>query len=324
VTELLPDLPPEVTSVANAVNIHGEVAGHLVTLQGGFYQSIGFTWADGAGALLTNPPTESSTAVDIDRRGRVLVNRWVDSAGASVVHRGREIPSPLVRDGRPLSGVAINDRGQVIGNSYTFGEGQNAYLWEPGVDPIDLGTLGGIWASATEINDAGSVLGEWAQVIDNTWIGRAFIWRDGEIVDLGTLGGDETRMTISSGGKPDQLNERDEVTGQSETVAGETHAFLWRDGTMTDLGTLGGAWSVGFGINDHGEVVGLSETAAGELHAFLWRDGTMIDLSVLAGVTGPGESRATAINNRGQILGWSWQPERGTHLWFWETRHRGR
>ena len=48
------------------------------------------------------------------------------------------------------------------------------------------------------------------------------------------------------------------------------HAFLWKDGTMTDLGTLGGATSWAYGINNRGQVVGYSETASGEMRAFLW------------------------------------------------------
>jgi probable HAF family extracellular repeat protein len=60
-------------------------------------------------------------------------------------------------------------------------------------------------------------------------------------------------------------------------------------------------------INDRGQVVGGSSTASGDEHAFLWHAGTMIDI-------GPpeGSSRAIAINNRGQVLVWSW------HIYLWE------
>src|SRR5256885_15019294 len=47
---------------------------------------------------------------------------------------------------------------------------------------------------------------------------------------------------------------------------------------MTDLGTLGGSSSSGYGINDAGQVTGESLTASGERHAFLWDKGTMTDL----------------------------------------------
>ncbi|WP_243689369.1 hypothetical protein [Geotalea toluenoxydans] len=39
------------------------------------------------------------------------------------------------------------------------------------------------------------------------------------------------------------------------------HAFIWQNGVMTDLGTLGGDWSLPFGINDKGQVIGYSASS---------------------------------------------------------------
>jgi probable HAF family extracellular repeat protein len=325
VIELTPDFPFGVSSQARAVNDRGEVVGYVFDGPDR-YLSTGFRWSDGGLALLPDGPGDSSSAEDIDRRGRVLVNRWGDDGNrASVLHRGREVFSPLVLDGLPIDGVAINDRGQVIGNAADSDRQiERAFLWEPGRQPIDLGTLGDptipTEVHATAVNNAGTVIGTWAQVIDNTYRVRRFIWRDGHMTDLGTLGGDESPTTNSADGGRDQLNERDQVTGQSETATGEHHAFLWSEGTMRDLGTLGGPGSVGLAINDRGEVAGVSNTAAGPASAFLWRDGEMIDLGALSGV--PGEGFATAINDRGQVIG-STSDGEALHLVLWETRNRG-
>src|SRR6516162_2580566 len=72
--------------------------------------------------------------------------------------------------------------------------------------------------------------------------------------------------------------------------------------TITDLGTLGGSFSVASGINNGGQVVGFSPLSDGApSHAFLYSGGQMLDLGTLGG-SGSG---ANAINDRGQIVGYS-------------------
>lgn len=67
----------------------------------------------------------------------------------------------------------------------------------------------------------------------------------------------------------------------------------------TDLGTLGGSSTVGYGINNAGQVTGFSQTAQGETHAFLYSKGQMTDLGTLGGNLSVGRG----INDAGQITG---------------------
>jgi probable HAF family extracellular repeat protein len=162
---------------------------------------------------------------------------------------------------------------------------------------VDLGVLpGGTTSFANDLNDRGDVVG-YSDVGET--ISHAVLWSDGEMTDLGTLGGGPRDSSVASA-----VNERGQIAGFAtvDVDSGDfsLHAVLWRDGEIVDLGTLGGAESMATDINDRGEVVGLSATATGETHAFLWRRGRMLDLG-----TPEGEifSMAKAINNRGQVVG---------------------
>jgi probable HAF family extracellular repeat protein len=70
--------------------------------------------------------------------------------------------------------------------------------------------------------------------------------------------------------------------------------------SVTDLGTLGGGTSKGYGINASGQVTGEAVTAGGVFHAFLYTPGSGItDLGTLGG----GSSTGYAINASGQVTG---------------------
>lgn len=152
-----------------------------------------------------------------------------------------------------------------------------------------------------------------------------------KVIDLGTLGGANSFGYC--------LNAKGHVVGDSEIAipaaatpaaspaagAAKTaplrHAFLWRDGTMTDLGTLGGPTSRTTAINDADHVAGAADTADGKPHAFLWKDGGMQDLGTLGG----DQSWAIGINNHDQISGLSTTApgqelgDPGTHGFLWEN-----
>ena len=118
-----------------------------------------------------------------------------------------------------------------------------------------------------------------------------------EAIDLGTLDGMVSAQATA-------INDIGQVVGWSEN-GGPAHAFLWQDGVMRDLGTLGGAYSRPTDINGLGQVVGQSTTAEGRWHPFLWSGGTMTDLH--PGAPNFNESVSPRINNSGQVI-WSDYP----------------
>lgn len=125
-----------------------------------------------------------------------------------------------------------------------------------------------------------------------------------EVTDLGTLGG------IRSSGYG--INNRGQVVGDSETVDGETHAFLWNAGTLIDLGTLGGRTSYAYRIDDSGTVVGRAENATGMFRAFMSRFGTsMLDITPDTEDDRMPYAAAHAINPLGEIVGYAHRP--GAH-----------
>src|SRR3984893_18438806 len=142
-----------------------------------------------------------------------------------------------------------------------------------------------------------------------------------KVTDLGTEGNDilGCAMSLNNEGWTEVMAQN-LPPGQQDSLFGmllSSRIFIDIDGFKLDLGTLGGTnTSSNWGeINDFGETVGFSETASldpngedicgiGTHHTcrpFLWQLGRMSALPTLGGNNG----QASAINNRGQIVGFA-------------------
>lgn len=164
----------------------------------------------------------------------------------------------------------------------------------------DLGTLPeGTYSYANAINSNGQVVG---YADTNSGSRHAFLYSNGVMSDLGSLGGDSYAKAINDSGQ---------VVGYYIYVdTGFPHAFLYSGGTMTDIGFLCeghwidggvyvGSYSVATGINSNSQIVGYSQDCNGNGHYFLYNSGVMTDLGINGGaVGGPG-----LINDNGQIAG---------------------
>lgn len=211
----------------------------------------------------------------------------------------------------------------------------------------ELATLGGAVGSVDSINDKG-----WAAGFANVSGDRtehAVLWINGAVTDLTTLGGPN-----SSVGFPAK-NNQGILVGFSQTSDSDplregwnytcspsghlcqgknliTRGFIWQNGAMTSLATLGGNINEAFGINNSGQVVGVAETGNPDstcvrpqvldYFGVIWNtDGS---IQKLLPFSGDPISAAVGINNNGQVVGGSGpcaplSPAIGRHAVLWQS-----
>lgn len=99
-------------------------------------------------------------------------------------------------------------------------------------------------------------------------------------VDLGTLGGQSSYATA--------MNDRGVVVGRAQVADGTWHGFLWRRGSMIDLGLFAPT-----DINNRGHIVGTGDERGG---AYRWVHGRLTPL-------GGGMTHPEAMNDHGQVVG---------------------
>jgi probable HAF family extracellular repeat protein len=239
-------------SYAYGINDAGTVVGN--TYVNG--QSHGTIWT---GTSLVDLGA-NTYATGINNSGAV-----VGSDGSAFVALNGQVEDLAMPPGMSWSAAyGINDTGTVVGDGRLTNGTFQGVVWNTDGTAATLGTLGGASSQATGINIAGEVVG-FASLASGYQHGFSML--DGQMTDLGTLGGSSYAYGVNSGG---------EVVGYSWLADGEQHAFLYYNGAMLDLNSLlpansGWVLEQAFGINDAGQITGTGLYDGQEM-AFLMTD----------------------------------------------------
>lgn len=200
---------------------------------------------------------------------------------------------------------SINDLGQVVGTSrLSNDDGSHAFFYANGamqdIAPINSGDIRG---GRLGLNNLGYVAS--GLVVSDTYYPALFRPQSAQLTTLGSLG-------CMSGftGVATAVNDSGLAVGYSYLSPGGTrHAFAYHNGSMTDLGSLGG-YSGALAVNSLGVAVGFaSDTPGGFGRAVVWEHNSIVDIS------NGFESEARGINDFGQVVGQTTGPT-GTHQGF--------
>jgi probable HAF family extracellular repeat protein len=275
--------------------------------------------------ILTNNGLVSGATVGADNTSHAAL--WYKGFKADIAEPGLGGPNSIA--------WSVNSRGEVVGEAETSkpdpnkedfcgfatlgvassGASCQPFLWQYGV-MLPLPTLGGNNGGAGSINNRGEI-GGWAEntVHDSSCPAplsfqfKPVLWEHGNIQELPTVAGDPVGAVLI-------VNDNGQAAGTSGTCASldfanllnlqPLHAVLWQEGSMIDLGNLGGTGH-GFGnfvvgLNNLGQAVGSSDLPGDQVsHSFLWtRENGMQDLGTLPGDV---QSGGVGINDSGDIVG---------------------
>ena len=213
----------------------------------------------------------------------------------------------------------INDLGQVVGQAKAEDDLWRAFIWENGtIKNLEVGGRKGSYAY--DINNRGQVVGFISTRGGAAGHNNAFIWQNGSTSFLKGIGEGTVARAI---------NNTSEVVGSSWTSQGfdlslepRVHAVLWQNGKIIDLGNSGQN-SIANGINDKNQIVGRYDPSLDPnsdvivfSRAVLWEDGKAVVLPALSNNT----AEALAINNKGQIVGYSQDKNGKSHAVLWQDK----
>jgi probable HAF family extracellular repeat protein len=229
----------------------------------------------------------------------------------------------------------INDPGEAVGMSETsvldpngedvclFGTHHicSPFFWQNGT-MVALPTVGGINGQASAINNSGQVAGYAENGIadptcqsgtENFMEDLPVMWTNGNAQPLPTIDHDPDGVAFG-------INNRGQAVGYSGTCIAVNHAVVWENDTATALPNLGNPFAVAYAINGHDQIVGQAVNSDGTALATIWQNHTAAALGGGALLPGDTSSFATSINDRGQVVGSSFDSKSNwSHGLLWQN-----
>lgn len=193
-----------------------------------------------------------------------------------------------------MPSVDINNLSQVTGK-LVVGDGQRSFLFDQGqISYFGLRGDGRV-SYAKAMNNRGQIAGQTIER-DSRW--GAFVWQDGQIIDLPTLNGPRA--------SPNAINDQGTVVGWAIPPGGaldQAHAVIWEKGALEDFNAAEWKTSRAQSINSAGQIVGYATTSKNHSFAFLKQGQSLLDLNEIVRTnSGWHLFDADKINERGQIL----------------------
>jgi probable HAF family extracellular repeat protein len=241
------------------VNSSGQVSGLVGYYEPGYYS--GGTVTDLTPDL---PPGPTNMAYGINDSGQVVGEEF--ASDAFLYSNG--VVNNIQPSGTTGGARAINNAGQVVGVANS-----SMFLYSSGTATIlnPVSTLSPTFTIPQSINNSGQVVGR-AGLADSAEHAFVYSVSINTLSDLGTLGGADSAARGN--------NDSGQIVGWSALANGDPdlsidqHAFLYENGTMTDLNLLipsNSGWTLesASSINDLGEIVGVGINPSGQEDDFL-------------------------------------------------------
>lgn len=260
---------PDITDINNAGQVVGSAYVEVSSAQGPRTEHRGFLYTQGQFQVL------GSLGVATDAYGTpssYSAARAINIAGQVV---GTSDTATTVYD----------SRGHAYGRApFSWAQGQMSALPNAaGFTPLAINAQGRMAGMVGEIdNYAGS---------DSR---VASIYAAGQLTQLNQLG---------LGSAASGINDQNQVVGtySIDRFNYVTHAFLYENGQVHDLGTLGGTSSSGSAINAAGQIAGSSQLSGSDkFHAIRYSGGALQDLGTIGGFD---NSLGRDINAQGVVVG---------------------